>query len=426
MYKERPMPFQKGSDDTLKYWASSGGVISSSYFTKDVCLSMYEQGKKNAATFLVDPGYLGRESFSSTERKKPLYNACEHHKLAAVNLPYMAAHSAYGYPSYLCYYEHYYRHPIIGIDRSIVVPEFSVPDSVRSRAWWSMQPRFEGEISLLNALFELKDFKDISKNLLRPVELLDKFSNYLRRHKRSLRDLDLSKPAAQIHLLNAFAIKPLINDFRDIASMIGTLASEAQFLFERAGLNTQKSHYSEFIARDPSKLVRQNYNSRWFAYGENVESAYTATMSYTYGYDARNALNAFAHYWGLTGSAEAFWNAIPFSFLVDYFFQIGKAIHVMSADPNVHLQLHQYCESVNTSVTRGYHMMPSNSDCTLIAVLNGKYLGTVDRPYLISGTSGTVYSRRLADPYKGPALPKLKLPSSSQGLNMLALGRCFL
>jgi hypothetical protein len=242
----------------------------------------------------------------------------------------------------------------------------------------------------------------------------------IKNQKWDKRMYDPTLPAAQTFLAYKFAYLPLVKDIAGIAASLIYTAEEKQSQFKGMGDMTQKSHYTE-VYSEKIDLEVGSYNNYWRAFGHSHKATFNATLQYTYKYVDRTTMNAFAHYWGLTGTIESFWNMLPFSFVVDYFAQIGKAMHYMTVDKNVDLRISQYCESTLIKHSYGHHT--SENTAHLRLVLDGRY---TDSPYeLLSGNIGTRYERKVCSPYKGPALPKLKLPSSSQSMNLLALARCF-
>jgi hypothetical protein len=294
-----------------------------------------------------------------------------------------------------------------------------------------MQPRFEGEISMLNFLYELKDFKDIMKHAAKfdyraiSDNLRKLKSNFLRQKRKGLNGapFDPSLPAANIRLVYEYAIKPTLSDVSTILNQLGIIVREAQQEFQLAGEESQKSHYSEEIIHTNS-VVRKAAS-----YGEgNLNSSrFTATLSYKYDYAMRSDIDAFMTYWGLSGTWEAFWNAIPFSFLADYFCKIGKAVHMMERDRNVSLTTDQYCESVLNDSSYGVFTFADSTVKEQAWVINGKYRnGPLATPVFISGLRSTIFHRVLTHPNKGTATPRFSVPTWGQKLNMLALARCFL
>lgn len=294
---------------------------------------------------------------------------------------------------------------------------------------------------MLNFLFELKDFRDIAKAVFKSRSP-SKLAKTMRTFRSKMRKIDkklcqastpvevatnvatagygAAKIAAQARLINEFAIKPLISDMGNILAQAGEIVNEIQAEFKKQGEEGSTSHYSE-VFNIQDNLVPGTYNSYWKASGYYEELIFTATHNYFYNYTMRSESEAFKRYWGLQCTPEVIWNAIPFSFLVDYFAKVGQSIHMMTKDPNTEVLSAQYCESILRTASNGYHV---TGDPRANLTVNGKY--PVGRGTPISAYTSTHYQRRVCEPNKGSALPKLKLPNGEQGKNMAALALCFI
>lgn len=364
------------------------------------------------------------EVFTSTEEKRPKYNNCTHLKHTRIN-------KSFGY--YTDWGERYryvkpfwrltFPTPFAFSDSDVAHAGLGTLNAARSRAWWEMQPRFQGEVSMLNFLFELKDFRDIMKfaTNFRYAEIskhLRHADDYLKRGT-----FDPTLPAAQHRLINEFAIKPLLSDWKRICEQALNSVVAVQEDFYQDGLDVQKSHYSEYLAEVESlSSIESDYYGTDIKLGYRTRTKFTATLEYTYKYTMRDLHHAFVRYWGLSGSFEAFWNAIPFSFLVDYFAKIGQALHAMETDPNVKTREIQYCESLLTTHEVGKFLVGSSATHTHVD-LEEVNMGST--PFITGGLSSN-YTRYVCNPRKGLYVPKVSLPNSKQGLNMLALARTFL
>jgi hypothetical protein len=199
------------------------------------------------------------------------------------------------------------------------------------------------------------------------------------------------------------------------------LVANVQHEFRDKGKSQNSRHYSETIS-DSEATTAFSGSSSFLKKGSITKDVFTATLEFKYGYKVRESMDALKRYYGLNFNAEVAWNAIPFSFLVDYFCKVGDAISNMTTDPNVVLDTHQYCESRLVTVKSG---MMFNGSCATrynwATIING-------RPALnnqvVTGYEGTLYERRVVPPRKGVALPRLKLPSVKQATNIAALVRC--
>lgn len=388
--------------------------------------------------------YTGGEIFDSTLNRKPLFNNCNHVIDRWSNYAYGGIWgSYYNQPnSTRGNYSDYYRLAPGTADLSPTTykPEqnFAEYDSASRRAWWEMRPRFEGEVSMLNFLFELKDFKDIAKYAVK----FDwrKVASQLSDFKRSMRTQPfgtvnrtfgqvaerlgnasyVSRKAAELHLVNEFAIKPLISDVGLILKQASQIVKDVQAEFQEKGLAPQVRHYSEQTVHKDTRVAQTKGNYMFSYAAERHVSIFTATLEYTYDYKLRSDSDAFLKYWGLKLTPEALWQATPFSFLVDYVIKVGNAFHSMGLDPNVKVLKHQYCESILQKGLKGCMYMggPNRN-----FVINGKLASDGD---LFTGREYTSYCRRVTEPNKGLATPRFSLPSGKQGINMAALARCFI
>jgi hypothetical protein len=129
----------------------------------------------------------------------------------------------------------------------------------------------------------------------------------------------------------------------------------------------------------------------------------------------------FRKYWGLTGTAEEFWNMIPFSWLLDYFFQIGKALRYTDVDKNLDLQSLDYAESHLVYAGKVSGIRRTSDPCS--SIIDGK-LQPVDSWMPVQGYYSSDYNRVITQPMKvGLIVPKFKVPSTGQWLNVAALVR---
>lgn len=385
--------------------------------------------------------YAGTEIFDSSLNRKPAFNNCRHYKDRLVNLPYAYLIQQFN-SSYAGYYQAFLRETDFSSSPQVLSSaDFGMYDGASRRGWWEMKPRFEGEVQMLNFLFELKDFKDIAKAMLKfkgLSEIKDRLSHLRNAFYRIPRVMGRAtattadvlrstkaiagtstKAAAELRLAYSFALMPLIRDLGDILFQAGQIVREVQLQFKEQGEELNVRHYSETdVVKDT--LVTGINNNYWKATGIHEKRVFTATLEYGYNYTMREQSDAFLRYWGLQLTPEAIWNALPFSFLVDYVFSVGNAIHSMSVDPNVKLMPSQYCESILSKYSCG---ITAAGDSRANLLINGL---TASRGDIICGHTGSFYQRRVCAPNKGMATPRLKLPTTGQGVNMAALAVCFI
>jgi hypothetical protein len=313
-----------------------------------------------------------------------------------------------------------------------------VGDDLRAQAYWDMRPKFEGEVSMLNFLYELKDFRDIAKVLSRVkgnplIQLYEAMNG----HERSLKAVTSkakdvlgspTKSLAEAHLVNAFAVKPLISDLTEIFSQLGKMVSDAEREFGDNGAGNTR-HWSSQLDPVATWTGDSVSSSIVYRFGSSLQGTYTFTAKQRYKYTPRSKLNAFCTYWGLVPNLEVIWNALPFSFLVDYFLSVGKSLNRMRTDPNVTAYTMSSCvESVLTKYDIGRFIATGQTSTNHLGiVLDDTYYSSIpyDNPKLIDGYTCSFYTRVLGiEPYYGPPLPRLKVPKAGQFVNMAALARC--
>jgi hypothetical protein len=113
---------------------------------------------------------------------------------------------------------------------------------------------------------------------------------------------------------------------------------------------------------------------------------------------------------------------LPFSFLLDYVFQVAKSLKLAEIDRNLDLSVVNYCESILSTTGRSFafnHLTPT----VYGFIVDGKYYPPdtkKDIPFM--GYHGSRYTRILTDPLKyGLILPQWKTPSINQWYNTGAL-----
>lgn len=446
MQKSRELPFFRGASDG--YWYASSGNIRTDSPDFGKYMDLYERyayGLAAANTYYAAPLYIGSQVFSSSERKPPLFNDCNNRKVRGVLLPVTYCNQYYN-KAYLYTHAPLAVVPIAsGTTASMATP--SSPDTLwggtdecSRRAWWSMQPRFEGEFQALNFIYELKDFKDIAKhisklslkNVVASVKKAKRgLDHALKRVKQNTAGRNLqrfaansTKVMAEVWLTKQFVIDPTARDLMNLHAQLVTLISEVQQEFFDRGKELQSSHYTETLHEVESTSVGIN-NYYWQKYGTYSTAVFTASMQYRYDYKMRSHWDALKRYYGLNLNAGVVWNALPFSFVLDYFIKVGQAIDFMNTDPNVELRLAQYCESVLVTVRAGTLL---RADARANVLINGgasikEGIGSHVDGELIAGYEGTWYSRKVKSPNKGAATPRLSLPSTLQTANLAALVR---
>lgn len=442
------------------YWPTNIRCIERS--NPDTALIKYKAAKSTAKSVTTIMDVLGHEEIVSTSGRRGALNPVLHRVMRSVNLPFLVMHTHYTLRTSWVIWDYLrmvnprgyalYIGGLVDQRSQAVLP--GSDSAFSARAYWSMRPKFEGQVSLINSVFELKDFKDVLhlskiaknlRNLVSSKEYLSMRKGYYALRKNAeirnalrrggitsysqvtpsvLKSLarDVSGSAAVAVLTANLAIKPTIADAMAIAGQLANSVIEAQSEFQLYGITGTQSHFSEV---DYDTSVSHGISTYCFtSTGRHLSCKRTATMRMKYSYVPRSFNEALAKYWGLSGTVAALWNMLPLSFVVDYVAAIGKTLDYMNADRNVSNLTTDYCESVKVSCYDGL-MIRQDRDVHALIIDGESMPKSSGKYHLVSGTMCTRYNRQPMEPYKGPALPKLKLPSSTQTGNILALVRCF-
>lgn len=175
-----------------------------------------------------------------------------------------------------------------------------------SRAYEAMLPSLAGKVSLTNFLFELTDVKLL-------LRLFTSSSGILKR-------------ISEGHLSWSFGVKPMISDIQEIWSSLFNFEKRIKDFLGRRG-EPQKRRYTE--ESDDGEDTSQ---TTWGAVSRTARWAYAyrhkrvATMSYVYDcpdiISVADKLRALRDMLGLRLTPSVVWEAIPFSFVVDWVFSV--------------------------------------------------------------------------------------------------------
>lgn len=444
----RDIPMETGDSPMLYYSSGSVGPYTMEHEYDRFTLVNYTLGRSAANTVQTWYGLNGTQHFVSTERKRPVYNDCSNRIIRTYNFPYGATFRNYVIPTTVYWnpyrrfglYSHYKTY-VEGADTSV---SWSSAESARRRAVWHMKPRFEGRVQLLNALFELKDFRDIMKYLVKInfVRLGEAFRDLRGLISKECKRRKIGDPTVGMipQLLSAtslttkvlasglltkrLAIDPTLADAASLLDQMEQTVMRQQSDFAKRGTTPQRSHYTEQLDKSVALESTPGSNYYWVrAYKQNT-TKFTATSEYLYKYKMRNRSEAVRRAYGLNLTASVVWNALPFTWIADYFIGIGDSIQAMEADPNVALLPLQYCESILREAESGYELH-EDPRCFWVC-LNGHMQKNAQGRSKICGYVASTYVRRVVEPSFGPALPRLRWPSEYQQQTLAALVRCWI
>lgn len=237
------------------------------------------------------------------------------------------------------------------------IPSPDKLDEMVSHALKHMLPYIKEQLSLVNSLIELKDFKSLPNTIRSLVDFTRKF--FKRTGRKTLKDgVRLS---ADSYLQDKFNIEPLISDIMGIYNSLVGLEKRINDLLSRAG-RPQTRHYAFRWVEFPN--VVDELGSPYVVYGtQNSEftvgpavtyrkvrnvryapSTFHAEIEYNFNYTRYQVeharLLATLDGLGVKLNPSIIWNAIPWSFVVDWVLRVGDYLdnfQVSNMEPQINI-----------------------------------------------------------------------------------------
>jgi len=204
----------------------------------------------------------------------------------------------------------------------------------------AMKPKFS-DLSLANDLLELNQIKDIAKPYGNAKSRLGK--------------------AANEKLWYSFGVKPVVDDIIDVYHLIRSLSGKISEI-RRRGRRLQTRHYSRpidsaLLPGDSTSTIENagdfrevniTFSHRWV-----IEPTYHATLKFRYDVssltDLELRIQAWSQAFGIDKPLSVAWNAIPFSFVVDWFVDVGEWIDSLQAEPVLPIVIEDFSHSAKYS-----------------------------------------------------------------------------
>lgn len=230
----------------------------------------------------------------------------------------------------------------------------------------SMWPYVEQDVSLINFVLELKDLKSIP-GTVKSAKNLFKLLSGRGDINKSVSDV------SNVYLQNEFGIQPFVRDVQSISTAVRSF--EAKFRKYFAEQDTVlRRHYTTWYKPTSTPWPFYNdFTTLWGSplthYGRHTcgvpDVKYTATLVYSYslpglGPDSEHARELFLRdLLGINLNPKIVWDAIPFSFLIDYVFKVGTWLDQF-ATRNIEPQvvIWDYIESIRYSKSRDHWCYP--------------------------------------------------------------------
>jgi len=242
---------------------------------------------------------------------------------------------------------------------------------LEARAMRSMLPGIKAELSLINSIIELKDFKSLAKTAANAAKLSVKrgftMRQQFRRAYRSIRrivnsNVPVEASAASLYLQAQFNILPLISDVIAIKNAIARTEERVRKLVNRAGV-PQTTHFTTrlgaentveddsgqyLLIRQPEELssgllqYQRAYLSRRAVSDEPV---FHAELDYSFELSKWQVEHAqllgLLDGLGVNLNPAIIWNAIPWSFVVDWLFGVSRWLSdrkTLNLEPRINIR----------------------------------------------------------------------------------------
>lgn len=239
------------------------------------------------------------------------------------------------------------------------------------RALASMLPGIRAAVSLPNTLYELKDFRTVQRSIDRINVSLDSFRDFrswnwrgtLRNATKVRRGSPLRKilrGAADSYLQASFNLLPLLNDMAKLRRGLKNLWKDLDGLVSRAE-SRQRRHFTCPLDGFSDSTDVQTLATPTFVVVPTVTCSravrydirkFNATMVYSYSVPTMSkdlrVLLALLDRVGINLNPAIIWNAIPWSFVVDWFVGVSQWLsqfQLKNIEPAVHIE--GFCYSLH-------------------------------------------------------------------------------
>jgi hypothetical protein len=317
--------------------------------------------------------------------------------------------------------------PSLGLEPT----HFSVPDSDLFRVEQQALKRFYAAVRLAQRQISgptfLGELKETVGMLRRPLVSLDRlFTKYLthksfvfqrrryaRRTVRNGREIarDLVDVATDLWLEYSLGIKPLLNDTEDIARSVARLVNEIRhtvvrgyatdtFAYSTASPYTRANYFRGWVQRRDYQQYECIYRGGIRASVYDAPFGFLSNLQRIIGFDASTFI-------------PTLWELIPYSFVVDYFVNVGDVLEAANTDKSAISWMSKTTRRT-TSSFRKADLESSNASALVSWTGDSDYgaIGTVIRTVNRTKTIPLAESLELAFTLPGYA---------SQAANILAL-----
>lgn len=211
---------------------------------------------------------------------------------------------------------YYPRHNADVLHELFGFPTAAQRTALADQAFEALVPQIPQEVSLPNFLYELRELADLIPKI----------------------EGSLVKQVAGGYLTYSFGYKPLIGDLQKLANLAETVAARLQYLRDTWGRETRISFESSWETEAPDEIYYPGSESQRYR-RHSIRTVFRAGGYLFHQLEDLDGkiglLRGMSGALGFNNPLGVLWEAIPFSFVVDWFTRIGNAISQTAVQPFV-------------------------------------------------------------------------------------------
>jgi hypothetical protein len=274
--------------------------------------------------------------------------------------------------------------------------------TLQQRSLNAMMPGVKAELSLINSIIELKDFRSLPRTITKMVKTAGIVAStakalttaiFKSRNKvgrsfspslgNTLREV--MKTGADGYLQTQFNILPLLSDIQGLQRSLSRVEKVIRNLIERQG-RTQRRHYTfrwnPYVAKDPlvEKVWDKGFDTTFHTVGGEVlyygtsdtiwctsyipdsTATFHAEIEYNYHYTQFQLEHAkilgLLDMLGINLNPSIIWNAVPWSFVVDWVFGVNRWLDdrkVLNMEPVINISRYLWSWKYSREIRRRIH-----------------------------------------------------------------------
>jgi hypothetical protein len=243
-------------------------------------------------------------------------------------------------------------------------------DDLNDRALKAMLPQIKENLSLVNSIIELKDFKSLPGLIRRFREIVPFVTRFLKTKKSIPTLLDFLRLPSETYLTYQFAMAPLVRDIMGLYASLADYQAQINDLINREG-KMQTHHFSykwfEFpesltetspsygLDQPPSSVDDPAYTWNQERVTFHSASEFHAEIQYNYNYTKFQrtyaSLLRLLDRLGINFNTQIVWNALPWSFVVDWVVDVSQFLGYYGKVKNMEpvINILQYLWSIKRS-----------------------------------------------------------------------------